>query len=454
MYLLVSYIPVAGVVSLSLQPSQLPLLFKDILFVIPSYIGFTLALATQPSQRVALRVPIPVLVVLASLAGLAMVHALNPQVQSWLVAAIGLKVWLFYLPLLVLAGALIDSLEDLLRVLRLMVALSWIPCLVGLSEFVGSSAFGYETTMRAIYGEAASGATQRFQSFEFGAQLVRIPSTFTYWIQYGSYTLSMIVPAYALWRIDTNPRWQRVAGISLGLLVVAAFLSGAKVNLLFVPLLILMIYVLEGRVAGVVGVLAVLAVLFVATLSLSGIDLEALVQMMGRLLKRYLVELVIEGFRQSLSEAPLGLGTGMNTGPARYAFTDATTFRPFENYYAKSVYELGIPGLVLIVLVFGSLATCGWQIHRRLGRSRLRGCSAAFLAFVVVMALNSLKGWQMDVDPINVYFWLFAGVLLKLPALVWQEPSSPATLAPVSSAAAPASMLARSQRGLDRDDTR
>ena len=30
------------------------------------------------------------------------------------------------------------------------------------------------------------------------------------------------------------------------------------------------------------------------------------------------------------------------------------------------------------------------------------------------MALNSFKGWQIDLDPINVYFWVFAGFLLKL----------------------------------------
>jgi hypothetical protein len=30
------------------------------------------------------------------------------------------------------------------------------------------------------------------------------------------------------------------------------------------------------------------------------------------------------------------------------------------------------------------------------------------------MALNSFKGWQIDLDPINVYFWVFSGFLLKL----------------------------------------
>ena len=47
----------------------------------------------------------------------------------------------------------------------------------------------------------------------------------------------------------------------------------------------------------------------------------------------------------------------------------------------------------------------------------LHACSAALLAFLITMALNSFKGWLVDLDPINVYFWVFSGVLAKLPFL-------------------------------------
>ena len=43
--------------------------------------------------------------------------------------------------------------------------------------------------------------------------------------------------------------------------------------------------------------------------------------------------------------------------------------------------------------------------------------SANCLAFFVTLALNSFKGWLMDLDPINVNFWVFAGLLEKLPEL-------------------------------------
>jgi hypothetical protein len=31
--------------------------------------------------------------------------------------------------------------------------------------------------------------------------------------------------------------------------------------------------------------------------------------------------------------------------------------------------------------------------------------------------LCSFKAWLLDLDPVNVYFWFFAGVLASLPAL-------------------------------------
>jgi len=67
--------------------------------------------------------------------------------------------------------------------------------------------------------------------------------------------------------------------------------------------------------------------------------------------------------------------------------------------------------------LFGVLIWRGFQVRRRLRDSGLHACSAALLAFLITMALNSFKGWLVDLDPINVYFWVFSGVLAKLPYL-------------------------------------
>ncbi|GAG83775.1 unnamed protein product, partial [marine sediment metagenome] len=155
-------------------------------------------------------------------------------------------------------------------------------------------------------------------------------------------------------------------------------------------------------------------------LHIAGIDPVALFQMMFRLTTHYSDVIVYKGLVDAIANAPLGLGTGMNTGPARFAFYDPRSFVAFENYYAKAVYELGIPGLLIVIGLFLTLIVLGYKAHRNLQDPGLRSCSAAILAFVITIALNSFKGWQIDLDPINVYFWVFTGILFKLEYLEQQ----------------------------------
>ena len=100
-YGLLIYLPFAGVVTLALYPWPAPLLFKDVLFVVPAYVGFLVALARGPHALRGLpRVPSSLLVALGVLA---LVQMVNPGVENLLMALIGLKVWTLYLPLFVLA---------------------------------------------------------------------------------------------------------------------------------------------------------------------------------------------------------------------------------------------------------------------------------------------------------------------------------------------------------------
>jgi O-antigen ligase len=91
-------------------------------------------------------------------------------------------------------------------------------------------------------------------------------------------------------------------------------------------------------------------------------------------------------------------------------------FEAIESYYAKVIYELGLPGLLMIVGLVGWIIWSGWRATRQ-AREGLRACTAALTAFVICLTLNSFKGWQLDLDPVNVYFWVFAGLLCRIGTL-------------------------------------
>lgn len=410
---LLIFLPFAGAVSLWLYPSSLGVLLKDVLFVIPCYLG--LFLFAMRHLRGA-RPPAAVLGAMLFLGFLVLAQTANPGLASALVAAIGVKVWLFYMPLIVVAAAYLDTRERLVRLLRLLTLLAILPCLVGLLQWFLSATVGYRKTIEFFYGEAARQATQDFNVFHYGGEFFRIPATFSFVSQYFAFTLAMLAPTYALMRHDPSPRWRRRALAVLLLLMVAALLSGARSAVVFTPLALCLMLLLDGRLTGLLATIVLLPVAALLVLHLGGIDPWQLLGVSGDLLGLYSEEVVIGGPLEAISRFPFGTGTGMNTGAARYAFEggDTSQLIGLETYYGKAVVELGVPGLLAVLLLFGSIIVTGWCQMRRLRDPQLRSVAAAFLAFFIVILFNSAKGWILDNDPVNVYFWVFAGALFKL----------------------------------------
>lgn len=253
-YGLLIYLPFSGLVTLALYPWKgpaglNPVLYKDWLFVLPAYIGFFGALFLRRIPRPPVeRLAVGLLLLLTLLV---MVQMANPRVPSVLVALIGAKVWLFYLPLYVLSAALVTTRHKLAVLLRLLVVLAVIPCGLGIVEYVLAQLIGYQKVMETIYGAAALLATQDFTHFEIGGGWIeRIPSTFTFVAQFFSFTLAMMVPCYALGRMDPSPRWRRFAQWMLVVTVVASLLSGARAAFVFVPLLLGLMYGLDRGFGG------------------------------------------------------------------------------------------------------------------------------------------------------------------------------------------------------------
>jgi hypothetical protein len=116
----------------------------------------------------------------------------------------------------------------------------------------------------------------------------------------------------------------------------------------------------------------------------------------------------------------LGHGTGWDTNAAlRYG--DAAERRYIENWYAKASLELGMAGLASITV---ALAAIIWRTLGPLRRldAGTRQLAAPVAALLALTAVALFKGPYIDLDPMNVYFWLFAGMLLGLYRVAGVEP--------------------------------
>jgi hypothetical protein len=416
-YLLIAYTPFAGAVTLALHLWQPSLVFKDVLFVIPIYIGFIAELVVH--RDLVKGFPPSIVFLMLGLVLLAAVQSENAGVVNRMMALIGLKVWLFYLPLTFIAHAYLDSTKKLLGLCRLLVVLSFLPTAVSIVQLVMAQSFGYQTAMQASYGEVAAQVTQLFTSWHFGTVVLgRIPSIFTFVTQFFGFSLSVLVPSYIVWRTDTSRRWRLAGFLAFVAAAGATFMSGSRTAFVFTPMIVALIFALDRGLTGLLkGIGSGLLIAWMVLAGLFGIAIMDVYGLVGELFTHYAREVAYGGLIQALQLAPLGMGTGTNTGAARYALEDPTGFVGIENYYAKAVYELGLPGLVIVAGLFAAIIVLGFNVRARARFGELRCCASAFLAFFIVMFFNSFKGWLVDLDPVNVYYWVFCGLLLKLPAL-------------------------------------
>lgn len=421
-YGLLLYLPFAGVPVLAMYPAtRVTLLLKDFLFVIPAYIGFFAACIVRKKP---ISFPEAPIFPLAALAVLVVFHSFNPALPNRLVGLIGLRVWLFYVPLFFLGYHLVDSKEELLRVLRLMIWVAAVPAAIGVIEAILIYR-GYADLVYTLYGPAASAVTQGFAQtvFQGGGFLRRIPSTFTFVTQYYAFTMSMAAVGYGLWRVEgVQGRRSVRIGFTFGLIVLAALLSGSRAPFTMIPLLLLLIFVLGPKSRVFFQGWAVVGLMFLVTLYILGTRLVSVLSVSVGLARQYVYSTALGGFQRALNITWMGLGTGIDTGPARYAYADTAQFLAvggtwYESWYVKTVLELGLPGFVVILLLFFTLIRRSYLNHIRLKDPVLRNVSAALLGFLLWNMLYFLKAQLIDIDPINVYFWLFLGMLMKLPIL-------------------------------------
>jgi hypothetical protein len=417
LYGLVAYLPFAGAVTLAMNLWQPSLIFKDILFVIPLYIAFFARVATRRESVAGF--PLSVGYLMLFLALIAMVQLENPAVVNAMMGLIGLKVWLFYLPVCFVAYAFADSAERMIKLLRLLVVLSFIPAAVAFVQFSLVGHFGYQAVMQMSYGETAIQVTQGFSQFNveqgyFG----RIPSIFTFTTQFFGYSLAMLPPSYILSRTDPSPRWRHIGTLALAAAALATFISGARAAYVFTPFTLGLMFFLDRGLGGLLAAASGVALLvWTAVTVFVGAAFWSMYGFISLLFSNYATGVAYGGLVKAIRLAPLGMGTGTNTGAARYAVLDPSLFIAIENYYAKAAYELGIPGVLVVVALFLAIIVAGLRARRTTTLPAFRCCSSALLTFAIIMFLNSFKGWQIDLDPINVYYWLFAGLLLKLPVL-------------------------------------
>ena len=335
--LALAYLPVQGLLWVALYPHTAPAaLAKDFLFVIPAYIGFFYWCIKSKRNFVFPGFPLLAVVLLA---GLVIAEIFNPLLDSLLVGLVGAKVWLFYIPMAFLGYQLVRSRSDLDRLLKIICLTAIIPAVVGIAEailyYTGHSHFVY-----SLYGSAASAATQGFAAISVGgAGFRRVPSTFSFVAQYYIFMTSMVAFGYAWWRRAATASWSRRWRLAVWLLFLAAALtSGARGALPFVPLLLVAILLIDGRLGfSSIGLFAALAAGLVLMIALVGASATGTVSDLVTNARVQLHTVFITGLREASHHVLLGTGTGSDTNAARYVSGSFSATGGWQESYSGQI---------------------------------------------------------------------------------------------------------------------
>ncbi|MBD2362305.1 hypothetical protein H6G36_14125 [Anabaena minutissima FACHB-250] len=436
------YVPFGGTITYYIGNSPILQLAKDS-FYLPALIAIW---QTCRKQKLPLILPSAIRTPLFILFGLCMLtllfinggQQLNPPSVGQFQAAtseipigmgiLGLKVFLGYVPLIGCAYYLIRDKQDFLFLSRLQVSAILICGALGIIQY-GLLYTGICEGTRNASGADLFKATLDARCY-FGGSLVyspsqgiiRLPGTFVAPWQWAWFLISSTFLAFAAAFSDPSFIWRAISLGSLATVFINAVVSGQRIALALVPTCFMLLLILTGQIANLkrfipIGI-GLAAILGIAMVTNPAVVQERVDSLSGRWDASPPEEFIVQQFEENWKtvDTPIGSGLGRATNSAR----SLGGTKLVETYYPKVLYEVGIVGLLGFVALVTTLTVTAFKTYRSIKNRSFRTYAAAIWVFILFISYNTYY-YPLDVDPVAVYYWFFAGVLFKLPILDKQE---------------------------------
>jgi hypothetical protein len=350
---------------------------------------------------------------------------------------VGLKTLLGYIPLVLCGYYLIEQKRDLFGVNRLLIVIILICCSLALiqyflltqgicpdNEFLNRLEVIAPKSDTRFYPDITAKATLKAQCFVGGSVLynpdqglIRLPGTFSDPWQWGWFLVSSSAISYAASFSDPRKRWRVAGWVAMVLVLLATLVSGQRLPLLLVPLFYVVLFITTSKnkqklplklgVFALGSLLAVTLIPFIRERLLNFIDrwlYSSPIEFVGKQIAWILEYVQIFGF---------GLGEA-SSGARRLAGEEGT--RLIETYYAKLLYEIGIVGFIAFMAMVTILCILTFKAYLKVKNPALKHWGLCIWIFILFISYNPYY-YPLSVEPVSVYYWLFAGLLLKLPEI-------------------------------------
>ena len=409
-FLFLLLIPFFGYIINTLRPfTNLAPLFYDLVFLIPLY------LLILKKKKLEVVLPQELKGIFFLFVVIVFLQCINPFNPLPITARlIGIKVWLFYLPFIYIGYNLFEKSSDLLKFCRIFSVITIFPCSLSIIQYFFSIFVGYEVTMNFFYAaDVAAASTQNYAQFNLTPSLtiLRTPSTFTFPTQFGNYLLCSLIPVVASIYSSQNFKEKNFYRIILILLLFASVTSGVRGMYLFIPLFFILFFFQRKNL--IIHFLFA-SLFFVIFFNFSN-NFSFIAEYIYDLSIHYMV-FFTEGFGINEIKDITGHGVGTSTGAVRYVI-DQSIIQDGgvnESYYAKIFYELGLFGLCVLIIFY-------IQIYRQFSKCSKIYMNSDISAFVhsskallLIILVAGIKGYYINLFPIDFLFYLLLGIIIKL----------------------------------------
>jgi hypothetical protein len=306
-------------------------------------------------------------------------------------AVVGLKVLFFYVLAAIAVWRCPFDRRDRDHLITVLMVVGFVTSVIGIAQqFMGPDrlrdlGYEYNSTIR-FTGSFMRSFSTFIQPFGFGffvmaVLLLAVPVAFENLSRLRNRLFLFVTPVLGLAVASTIVR-----GAWLGLAVGVAYLGARRYRLLLLLLPVAAVLVLALPPEAASSVLS----------STSSVERTS-------------------GWRDNLhqvSQNPIGVGIGATGGAAakaaELAGREGKLYQP-DNYYMKVAVELGVVGLWLFALVLASVFSLS---HRQasVGPPEDRAFATGLSAVVLASAVASVVATFFEIFPMDLLFWLLAGV--------------------------------------------
>lgn len=431
-YGFVFFLPFSGTVTYALGGSSILQLAKDAIFFPALLAVFIFCMKYKQTLIIPTMMKIPLTIYGTYLAAVLLFVNGSQQLSASgempiLVGVLGLKAQVGYLLLITCIYYLIRTKKDLYFLLRSQVVLIIICCGLAFMQYmmlrtgrcVGTVGTGEDLFRASLEARCFVGGSLLYAPSQ---GQIRLPGTFVAPWQWGWFLISSAFFTFGTAFNDRSLIWKIIGLASMAMVFVMALLSGQRIALALVPFTIVLLLFMTGQVANLkrflpIGI-ALAVILGVAATQYPDVVAERLDSFQSRWSAAPPQDFIMHQLEWAMNaqQGFLGRGVGRATNAARI-FGDTVLV---ETYHSKVLYETGIFGLISMLAVYTALVIASFQAYRSIKDPNLRGYGASMFVFVLFISYFPYY-YPLDVDPVNVYYWLAVGIVLKLPDLDRQE---------------------------------